>query len=246
MPVETSPISVRADAPLSVRDALAAGRLTPLDGAMALAVALDVIGSAVAARLAVGWATAAAIDVVVCLYLGALLLRPAWRGLVGRLLVLGFVAGLLEIGTDFGGVHVVHSLAYPASEPFLLASPVYMPVSWMVVLVPLAYLAWRLVSLAPRVPLWAAMLVVGTWSALNIPFYEEMAYSAGWWHYTNPLRIGHTPLYVILFEGLIGAVLPPLVRGVAALPPRAVALRGVVLGLWTPCAALLAWLALGH
>jgi hypothetical protein len=232
--------------PQASTDALAAPRILPLDLAMAAAVALDAAGSILAARLAVGWISAAILDLLVGGWLLMLLARRAWRPVVGRLLLMGLMAGILELVTDAAGERFAHSLVYPRAERFLWASPIYMPVAWMVVLAPLGYLAWRLGRTAPRLPLGAIMSITGIWSALNIPFYEEMAYAAQWWHYTDRLRFGHTPLYVIAFEGLIGAALPILVRGLERLPTRSVVWRGVALGAWMPCAALLAWLPLGR
>jgi hypothetical protein len=82
--------------------------------------------------------------------------------------------------------------------------------------------------------------------AINVPFYEEAAYHAGWWRYAPTiLHLGHTPAYVLLFEGLVAAALPLLTLGLLKLRWRSVALRGAMLGLWMPCAALLAWLLLG-
>jgi hypothetical protein len=90
------------------------------------------------------------------------------------------------------------------------------------------------------------MALVGVWGALNIPFYEEMAYHAGWWRYAHAPGLGPTPFYVALFEGLIGAVLVPLLAGVERRSIRSALLRGVALGVWIPCAALASWLLLGR
>lgn len=211
------------------------------------ALALQVVCSAVAAWLAAGWWTAAVCDTLVAAYLAALTLRPTWRPLLARLMVIGLVAGVLELGTDFAGQRVAHSLVYPAAEPALWASPIYMPLSWMVVLTQLGYLAWRLGGLAPRpLPRWAGGALVALWGAINIPFYEEMAYHAGWWRYRPVLPLGHTPLYVLLFEGLVAAALPLVIARLARAPWRAVVFRGIVVGLWMPWAALFAWLVLGR
>lgn len=129
----------------------------------------------------------------------------------------------------------------------LWASPLYMPLSWMNVLTLIGYLAWRLTTLAPPRPaLWQAMALTGLWSALNIPFYEEMAYHAGWWRYAQASGLWHTPAYVILFEGLIGLALPLLLAHIERRSPRAILTRGLALGVWVPCAALAAWLLLGR
>jgi uncharacterized protein DUF6989 len=225
----------------------AARRLTTLDVAFLTLLGLMIAGHIVAALLARGWLTAALIDALALVYLAVLLARPAWRPLVGRLLLLGLVAGVLELFTDAAGHQFARSLFYPQDQPMLWDSPFYMPLSWMIVLTQLSYLAWRLAGLLPggRLP-WRAILLAGLAGAVNVPFYEEAAYHAGWWRYApTVLRLGHTPAYVLLFEGLVAAALPLLTLGLLKLRWRSVALRGAILGLWMPCAALVAWLLLG-
>lgn len=221
----------------------AARRLTALDAAMLATFALLVAGHIVSAIGRLGWISAAVTVGLTALALLALALRRAWRPLILRLLAFGLIAGVCELFTDFSGEVVAHSLRYPPAEPMLWASPAYMPFSWMVVLAQIGYLAWRLVALAPR---WLAMTLTGLWGALNIPFYEEMAYHAGWWSYAHAPGLGHTPYYVMLFEGLIAAALPLLLANLQRRSPRAIALRGLLLGAWIPCAALASWLLIGR
>ena len=44
------------------------------------------------------------------------------------------------------------------------------------------------------------MALTAVLGAVNIPFYEEMAYHAHWWQYQNCRMLGHTPLYIIVAE----------------------------------------------
>src|SRR6476646_4549252 len=81
----------------------AARRLTALDIAFLALLGLMIVGHIAAAMLAVGWITAALIDALALVYLVALLARPAGRPLVGRLMLLGLVAGILELFTDVAG-----------------------------------------------------------------------------------------------------------------------------------------------
>lgn len=220
-----------------------AGVLTALDwamiGSIGLAVALDII----AARLALGWITALLNDLVLTGYMLALAARREWRPLLGRLFVFGLAAGILELATDAAGEQFARSLIYPVGTPLLWASPVYMPLSWALVFMQVGYLGWRLRGV---VSLRWAMVLCGLWAAANIPFYEEMAYYAGWWRYALAPRLGHTPLYVLLFEGLIGASLPLLLGGVERRAWRSAAVLGVAEGLWMPVAALFSWLLIGR
>lgn len=226
---------------------IATRRLTALDGAFLGLLALMIAGHVIAAWLAVGWWSAAALDTVAAVYLLAMLLRREWRALLARLFLLGLVAGVLELATDAAGERFAHSLVYPAGEPSLWASPVSMPLSWAIVLTQLGYLGWRLRGLVPPLRLWAAVALTGLVGALMVPFYEEMAYYARWWHYAPVLRIGHTPLYVLLFEGAIAAILPLLLSPrLTQRPLRFAALLGAVVGIWMPVVALLSWLAIGR
>jgi uncharacterized protein DUF6989 len=226
--------------------ALGPRRFTALDAAMLGSLALLVALHIVAAALGAGWVTAAATVGLTAALLVGITWRRAWRSLVARLLLFSLVAGVLELFTDFAGEVVARSLVYPPGGPTLWASPLYMPLSWMVTLTQIGYLAWRLDTLAPRPPRWAAIILTGLWGALNIPFYEEMAFHAGWWRYAAAPGLGHTPYYVMLFEGLVAALLPPLLARLETRAWWSVALRGVALGIWTPWAALFAWLLIGR
>ena len=90
-------------------------------------------------------------------------------------------------------------------------------------------------------------LLSGIWGALQIPAYEEMVYYAGWWRYLpTRLMIGHTPLYVLPFEGLVAAALVLLYDRIERRSWAQVATIGIILGAWMPVAALASWLILGH
>lgn len=246
MPATEARRDAMSDASTATTGDLAPPRFTALDAAFLGALALMVVCHVAAALLAVGWITAAATDVLVALYLLVMAARPAWRPLLLRLFVMGLVAGLLELFTDASGEHVAHSLIYPAGAPMLWDSPLYMPLSWAVVLTQLGYLGWRLRGLVPPLRLWQAVALAALAGAATVPFYEEMAYYAGWWRYTPVLRVGHTPIYVLFFEGGIAALLPLITGRLLARSLRHAALLGVVVGVWMPVVALLAWLAVGR
>ena len=103
------------------------------------------------------------------------------------------------------------------------------------------------VGTGSRVPLWLAVAITGLAGAALVPFYEEMAWYARWWHYTPvPLVVGHTPIYVLVFEGLVAGLLPLLVGRLLARPLRYALALGLLEGIWMPVAALAAWLAVGR
>jgi hypothetical protein len=175
----------------------------------------------------------------------------AWRArdaFLGRLLLFGLVVGVGELPADWYGVEGNRTLVYPAGEPQLWASPLYMPLSWAVMMVQLGVAADALTRRfgAPRAAV--ALAVLG---GLNIPFYETLAFHAGWWHYRGtPLLLGITPHYVILAEVLLSAALPWVVSRVARVeagPSGLVALVGLGLAqaAWLLVTGVLAYLLVG-
>jgi hypothetical protein len=221
-------------------------RVTALDVAFIGYYGLLIVCHLAAAYLAVGWPSAVLTDALACIYLLGLLAIPSSRPLVLRLMTLGLVAGICELATDAAGVGIAHSLIYPGGVPFLLASPFYMPISWMVTLAWLGYLAVRLRMLSPRPMLWMSVILTGLAGAITVPSYEEMAYYAGWWRYAPIHTLGHTPVYVIGFEGAVAAILPLITAGLLPRSPRYAAVCGIALGAWMPLVAFLAWVSLGR
>ena len=203
------------------------------------------LSEAILGALHAGWPSAIALDAAELAALLALCLVPAWRPLIGRLLALGLTAGVLELFTDAAGERVVHSLIYPAGEPMLWTSPIYMPVAWACVLAELGYFAWRVSAAFPALP-WPMLAALSAlFGAVTVPFYEEMAYHAGWWRYAAAPHVGHTPLYVLLFEGMVAAILPWATKDLTRRGVKHAALLGVVVGVWMPVVALCSWLLIG-
>ncbi|QCC48429.1 DUF6989 domain-containing protein [Halobellus limi] len=124
--------------------------------------------------------------------------------------VLGSVAGVLEVGVDAFLVST-GSLVYPDSLPMLLGSPLYMPLSWALVVTYFGYLGRRLDEIAGPLaatvgPSVAAMVLVG--------FFEYGAHFAGIWRYEfAPLAmLGTVPAFIVVAEGAMFAALYWLVR----------------------------------
>ena len=68
-------------------------------------------------------------------------------------------------------------------------------------------------------------MIVGLVGALTVPFYEEMAYYAGWWRYVPAHSIGQVPIYVVVFEGAVAAILPLITSRLLESPARLCARR---------------------
>ncbi|MFB6254577.1 MAG: hypothetical protein ABEI06_08210 [Halobacteriaceae archaeon] len=133
------------------------------------------------------------------------------NNLIRRLIILGTVAGGVELIADYFLVEIANTLVYPSSLPMILRSPLYMPLAWAILITQMGYLAYRLNehhgSIAGSVI--PAILAIGI-----VGIYEMGARTAGIWMYTDaPLfMIGHAPLFILIAEGCIFAVLQHFVR----------------------------------
>lgn len=132
--------------------------------------------------------------------------------LIGRLLVFALVVGFGELPTDAFSVAVKGTLVYPTGEPMIWASPLYMPFSWVAVMVQMGVIAcW----MTRRMHMGWAMLLMALIGASYVPLFEYLAHSAGFWYYQHcAMFLGITPYYVILAEALILGALPPILKGI--------------------------------
>jgi len=220
-----------------------ARKITRLDIAIAFVILVDFVLTSIDSVTKLWYV--GIIDLILTAML--LILVISWRmvrPLLGRLMLVGLVAGLCELFTDASGQYVIHSLIYPMGELTIWTSPLYMPLSWLVTLTYLGYISWRLRALLG----WrSAILLCGLLGAIDIPFFEEISYYGGWWRYVpTHLMLGHTPAYVTLFEGIVVAALPLLFDRLERCSWMETAALGVVTGIWMAISALTAWLLLGH
>lgn len=239
----TRPGEAKTESEKYLAQSAAARKFTQLDLAIAIVILLDFVLAYTDSTTK--WLYVGVIELFLSSLLCALLIGlRTMRPLLGRLMLAGLIAGICELFTDASGQQVVHSLIYPPGEVTIWASPVYMPLTWMVTLTYIGYLGWRLRALLG----WrVATLLCGLLGAMVIPVYEEMAYYGGWWRYRPVhLMLGHTPVYVLLFEGLVVAALPLLYYHIERRPWLEVAALGIIVGGWIAVAALSAWLILGH
>jgi hypothetical protein len=177
-----------------------------------LSIVMSVTGFVVswlASQHHLGWKVAAALSyfevALVCAYL--LWTRDA---LIGHLLVFAAIVGFGELPSDAFSVLVKHTVVYAPGEPMIWASPLYMPFTWMAVMVQMGFISWWL---SRRMKLWIVMGLLAVLGGLYVPVYEYLAHGAGFYYYQNcRMLMGVTPYYVILAEALLCAALPPLVR----------------------------------
>lgn len=160
--------------------------------------------------------------------------------LIIRLLILGTIAGILELFTDHYLVEGIQSLVYPAKEAMIWSSPLYMPFAWSNVLLQLGFIG---VLLTHRYGLPIATVVLGIAGGMYIPAYEHLAKDAGWWWYNaNTTMALNAPVYVIVCEALISFSLPAVLYYSAHHDFRRTAVAGVLLGGWIYASAVIAYL----
>ncbi len=199
--------------------------------------------SAVSALLELGPVAAWVSTLVLGLAMGAYAMATR-DAFFSKLLVFGLVVGFGELSSDYFGVVTTGTLVYPPVGPFLLVSPAYMPVAWMIIMVQLGTLAdlatgkWGLLKST------LGLMVLGS---LNIPLYETLAHRAGFWLYQDtPMLFGTTPWYVILSEMLLSAALPLVVRGVSRGGVWRAVLLGVAQAAWILLTGIVAYALVGR
>lgn len=191
-------------------------------------LALTLAWNGTCSLLAPGWVGAALITGINWTIFLAYLALTRNR-LVARLLLLAAVAGWIELLADRWLVEATETLVYHPGGPFVLASPLYMPFAWGVVLTQTAYIGWRLRGKLGTVP---AALTTGLVGAATIPLYEWWAKGALWWYYRGARMWGAVPLYIILGEFLLAGALVPLTVRIEERSLGMAALLGVAAGLW--------------
>lgn len=146
-----------------------------------------------------------------------------------KLVLFGLAAGMVELLADCWSTKVGWLVYYPGG-PFVMCSPLYMPLGWAIMMVQIGYLGWLFVQ---KWGLPIAMLATGLVGAINIPINEYLAKSALLWYYQNvPMLFGVVPYAVIFAECLICLVLPPIVLLVKKHSWRWSILLGVAEGFW--------------
>lgn len=205
--------------------------------AMGLVLTENVIGALTAA----GWRWVSLSTAFTCLVMLTWTARTRDPVMV-RWLLIGLVAGWIEITTDWWLVAKTSTLVYHATEPKVLDSPVYMPFAWTVVLAQIGVVSgW----LAKRMSLGMAILATALIGGTTIPLYEHLAHDADYWYYRDTPMLFSAPYYIILAEFLICLPLPWLNRLAVARSLPWSAGCGLAAGVWMfPC-VWIAWKLVG-
>ncbi len=156
-----------------------------------------------------------------------------------KLVLLGTIAGLLELFADHYLVDTINNLVYPGDEPMIWSSPAYMPLAWANVLIQLGYYG----LLLSKWKGWAvSSIILGIAGGMYIPLYEHLAKDAGWWWYhQNVPMIFNAPVYVIICEALISFSLPFLLTRSSNKGPIPAAIYGLICGVWIYLSAMLSY-----
>lgn len=123
---------------------------------------------------------------------------------VKHLLVVGTIAGTLELLGDYFLVRTAGTLVYPSGYPFLLQSPAYMPFAWAILVVFMGYVGLRL---ADEIGPTAGYVGPAVFAFVAESGFESLASRGGGWTYTTaPLGwIGHAPLFIVVAEAAMFA-----------------------------------------
>ncbi|HAA23938.1 MAG TPA: hypothetical protein DCP28_36105 [Cytophagales bacterium] len=151
--------------------------------------------------------------------------------LMQRLMVFGFVLGVVELIADHFAVVTADSLRYYADEEPMMVwtSPLYMPFAWTEVALQVALLGIRFTQ---RWGLAVASVVLALAGGAYVFFYENLAKSAGWWHYENVAMLWNTPYFISGAETLLFFVLPAVMLLIYKQPLWKAALWGAICSLW--------------
>jgi hypothetical protein len=159
-----------------------------------------------------------------------------------QFLLFALAAGFTELLAD-AWIEGTNTLFYPKDEPMLYRSPMYMPFSWVVVLIQLGYIGYLIHKKWGLLP---AIGLVGAMGCMIIPFYEFLAIHAGWWHYENAPMWGLVPKFIYLAEGILMLSIPMLFDQSAQSSKMKAVFLGVVQGLVMLAASIVAFALIGH
>ena len=157
-------------------------------------------------------------------------------------LLFTMIAGITELWADKWIVET-NTLFYPEGEPMLVDSPMYMPLSWVVVLMQIGYIAHLIHQ---KHSLLLATVAAGILGCLIIPLYEFLAIHAGWWHYANTSFWGIVPKYIYLAEGLLMLTVPILFERSQKSKPILIIVLGVVQGIIMLLASMVSYAIFKH
>lgn len=177
-----------------------------------------------------GWSSAAlAVGLGLAAYLGYLVVArcPRWST---NVFLLCLCAGIVELWADHWLVHGTGTLIYADGGPFVIASPLYMPLAWAGMLATHLAIA-RAVS--RRTSMWTSTLLTAAISGSYLPLFEYLAFVSDWWHYEGTsMWLGVVPVFIAVGELAIGLPLALVATRLERASPGDAIMLGAGLGLW--------------
>jgi hypothetical protein len=163
-------------------------------------------------------------------------------GILGRLFLMGSVAAVVELLISDPAFVTRHVLVYEPGGPFVVDSPLYMPLSWIFLIVQIGAISRWAVE---RWGLARAMVLMAVLGGVNGPMYEFLAQYSKLWYYQNCWMVRGVPIFVIASELMIGAAVPLAVRRLPRLTLQTSAVVGLLLGVWTWVTGLVTFALVG-
>jgi hypothetical protein len=206
-----------------------------------LSIAATTAAALIGVFVAPGWVVPTVINVIVNgAFLAFIILRR--DGIIGRLMLMGVAAAAVELLLSDPAFVSRQILVYEPGGPFVVDSPLYMPLSWVFLIVQMgglsrwAFERWGLARAA------AAMAILG---GVNGPMYEYLAQFSKLWYYQHCWMIRGVPIFVVVAEVLIGASMPLAVARLPRLALLSATVIGLLIGLWTWITGLATFAAVG-
>ena len=203
-------------------------------------VAAGVGTAVISALFRLGWVPPTLANPLIVLAFAAAAVRGRERALVA-LLAVALASALVELAIADPAFVQRDVLHYDAGGPFVVDSPLYMPISWVYIVVQMGVIAlW----LTERFGLGRASLIMAVTGGLNGPTYEFLAQYANWWTYTNCWLVAGVPVFVIASEAAIGASLPLVASQALRRSLPAAGAIGGLLGvfMWASAELAFAWI----
>ncbi len=194
-----------------------------------ITMVITVAASIVGALFAPGWVLPTAVNILVDgAFIAFIWIRR--DSILGRLFLMGIVAATIELLISDPTFVQRHVLVYMPGGPFVVDSPLYMPMSWIFLIVQIGSLSRWCIE---KWGLGTAVAIMGALGAINGPSYEYLAQYSKLWIYQDCWMIRGLPIFVIVSELLIGMSLPLAVVRLPGLTLPLTVLVGIVIGLWT-------------
>ncbi len=163
-----------------------------------------------------------------CVLIYAVYLAITRDSTLAHIILVPLFANLPQLLVDWYHAVIAQTLVYDFAFFRVWHTPDYILAGWVVTFTQWGYLTlW----LKQRIGKWPAIGIMAIGGALIHAFYEELAFRAGDWHYTNAALIGHVSYWVIIAFLFILGTLAWIFTKLEGRPTRDWVLGGLFTGL---------------